>query len=38
MPYTKKFSKLLRATAKEYGKKKGKDVAFATANKRNWRT
>jgi hypothetical protein len=38
MPHTKKFSKLLRATRKEYGKKKGTQVAYATAKKRKWRT
>lgn len=38
MPKSKKFKKLLRATQKEYGKKKGKQVAYATARKRGWRT
>lgn len=37
MPQTKKFKKLLRATRKEYGKKKGNQVAYATATKRGWR-
>lgn len=38
MPKTKKFLKLLRATRKEYGKKKGTSVAYATARKHGWRT
>lgn len=38
MPKTKKFLKLLRATRKEYGKKRGTNIAYAIANKRNWRT
>jgi hypothetical protein len=38
MPKTKKFTKLLRATKKEYGIKKGTSVAYATARKRGWRT
>ena len=38
MPKTKKFKKLLRATRKEYGKKKGTSVAYAIAHKRGWRT
>jgi hypothetical protein len=37
MPKTKKFSKLLRVTQKEYGKKKGTSVAFAIATKKGWR-
>lgn len=37
MPKTKKFQKLLRATKKEYGKKKGIGIAYATANKLGWR-
>jgi len=38
MPKTKKFKKLLRATRKTYGKKKGTRIAYATAKKRHWRT
>ena len=38
MPKTKKFLKLLRATRKQYGKKKGTQVAYATARKKKWRT
>jgi hypothetical protein len=38
MPKTKKFRKLERATQKEYGKKKGTQIAYATAKKRGWRT
>lgn len=38
MPYTSKFKKLLAATRKEYGKKKGTRIAFATATKKGWRT
>jgi len=34
---TKKFTKLLRACRKEYGKKKGTGIAYATANKHHWR-
>jgi len=37
MPKSKKFRKLLRATRKEYGKKKGTQVAYAVARKRGWR-
>lgn len=37
MPYTKKFQKLLKATKKFYGLKKGKQVAFATARKKGWK-
>lgn len=37
MPKTLKFRKLLRATEKEYGPKKGKHIAYAIANKRGWR-
>jgi len=37
MPKTKKFKELLKATQKEYGKKKGEQVAYATAKKRGWR-
>ena len=38
MPKTKKFKKLLKATAKTYGKERGKRIAYATARKRGWRT
>jgi len=37
MPKSKKFKKLLKATVKEYGKKKGTSVAYAVATKRKWR-
>lgn len=37
MPYSEKFKKLLRATRKSYGKKKGTSIAFAIATKHNWR-
>jgi hypothetical protein len=37
MPYTKKFTKLLASTQKEYGKKEGTRVAFAVATKKGWR-
>jgi hypothetical protein len=37
MPQTKKFRKLLRATREQYGKKKGTQVAHATAEKHGWR-
>ena len=33
MPLTKKGAKIKRAMTKEYGKKKGKKVFFASANK-----
>ena len=33
MPLTKKGKKILRAMQKEYGKKKGKQVFYASANK-----
>jgi hypothetical protein len=33
MPRTKKGSKILRAMRKEYGKKRGTAVFFASANK-----
>jgi len=36
MPYSKKFRKLLIATKKFYGKKKGTSVAFAIAKKKKW--
>lgn len=38
MPKSKKFKKLLKATRKEYGMKKGTSVAYATAKKKGWRT
>jgi len=38
MPKSKKFKKLLKATKKQYGKKKGIRVAYATAKKKGWRT
>jgi len=38
MPKSKKFRKLLRECIKEYGKKKGTQVAYATAKKKGWRT
>lgn len=37
MPKTKKFLKLLTATKKYYGKKKGTQVAYATAKNMGWR-
>lgn len=37
MPKSLKFRKLLRATTKEYGKKNGTRIAYATANKRGWK-
>ena len=37
MPKTKKFKELLKATKKEYGKKKGTSIAYAIATKRHWR-
>jgi hypothetical protein len=37
MPETKKFKKMKRNMIKEYGKKKGTQVAHATASKRGWR-
>ena len=37
MPESKKFRKLLRATKKQYGKKKGTQIAHAIAVKRGWR-
>ena len=36
MPKTKKLKKLLRATIKEYGKKKGTSIAYGIATKRGW--
>jgi len=38
MPQTKRFKKLLRATRKQYGKKRGTQIAYATAKKKGWRT
>jgi hypothetical protein len=37
MPESKKFRKIKKAMIKEYGKKKGTQVAHATAQKRGWR-
>lgn len=37
MPETKKFKKLQKATQKQYGKKKGTQVAHAIATKKGWR-
>ena len=37
MPKTLKFKRLLRATIKEYGKKKGTSIAYAIATKKGWR-
>ena len=38
MPQTKKFKKMLKAMEKEYGKKQGIRIAYATAKKRGMRT
>jgi hypothetical protein len=38
MPLTKKFKKILRAMEKEYGKSKGKQVAYAFARKNKIKT
>jgi hypothetical protein len=38
LPKSKKFKKLLTACKKEYGKKKGTQVAYATAKKKGWKT
>lgn len=38
MPKSKKFKKLLRATRKTYGKKRGTSIGYATAKKRGWKT
>lgn len=38
MPKSKKFRKLLRATQKQYGKRKGTSVAYGRAKKLGWRT
>ncbi len=32
-----KLKKLLKATEKQYGKKKGKKIGYATAKKMGWR-
>ena len=37
MPETKKFRKMKRAMIQHYGKKKGTQVAHATAQKQGWR-
>jgi len=37
MPKTKKFRKMEKAMIKEYGKKRGIQIAHATARKRGWR-
>lgn len=37
MPKSKKFKELLRATVKEYGKKKGTSIAYGRAKKLGWR-
>jgi len=37
MPYTKKFKEMLEKMKDEYGKKKGEQIAHATAEKRGWR-
>jgi len=37
MPLTKKFKKVLSAMQKEYGKKKGTQVAYAWGQKHGWR-
>ena len=37
MPLTKKFKKLLVATRKSYGKKRGTSVAYAIATLKGWR-
>jgi len=36
-PQTKRFKKLLRATKKFYGKKKGISIAHAIASKKGWK-
>lgn len=35
MPHTKEFDKMLNAMRKEYGKKHGEAIAYATAHKRH---
>lgn len=37
MPHTIKFNKLMKATKKFYGKKKGTNIAYAIAKKHHWR-
>ena len=37
MPKSIKFKKLLKATKKQYGKKKGIRIAYAIAKKRKWK-
>ena len=37
MPKTKKFLELLKAVRKTYGLKKGTSIAYAIAQKKNWR-
>jgi hypothetical protein len=37
IPLTIKFKKLLRATKKFYGKKKGIQIAHAIASKKGWK-
>lgn len=37
MVYTKSFLKMKRAMKKEYGKKRGESIAYATAKKRHMR-
>jgi hypothetical protein len=37
MPKTKKFKKLEKNCQEEYGKKKGEQVAHATAEKKGWK-
>jgi len=36
-PYTKKFLKLLNSMQRQYGKKRGLNIAHATAEKKHWR-
>jgi len=38
MPLTKKFAKMKKAMVKQYGTKKGTQVAYATAKKKGWKT
>jgi hypothetical protein len=37
MPYSKKFQALLDEMIRKYGKKEGKNRAFAIAKSRGWR-
>jgi len=37
MPKTEKFKKLLVATKKQYGEKRGTSIAYAIAKKKKWR-